>query len=242
MSNNYIVIPARLASSRLPRKLLADLCGQTVISRVIARCKLSKKADGVLVATDSEEILKEVEACGAIGVMTSDKHRCGTDRIAEALQNNTAKHIVNVQGDEPFIDPKLIDKIFSALESGDDMVSAATSIDGDALLDSSNVKVVLNAKSYALYFSRSVIPYNRDSCNNVDYWWHLGIYGYQKTVLNKLTTLKPAPLEIAESLEQLRALHYGINIKIITTSEKAIAIDTMADLELARKLINDNLR
>lgn len=242
MPKNYIVIPARLASTRLPRKLLADLCGKTVIARVIEKCKLSQRADAILVATDSREILEEAQTSGAEAVMTSEAHRCGTDRIAEALQGSDAQRVVNVQGDEPFIDPKLIDAIFDALESGDEMVSAATAIEGEALADPSNVKVVLNANSYALYFSRSVIPYNRDAQPGVEYWWHLGIYGYQKEVLQRLTQLEPAPLEVAESLEQLRALHHGIAIKMITTDEKALAIDTPADLEAAREIINVDLR
>ena len=236
---NIIVIPARLASTRLPRKLLADLCGKTVIARVIERCKQSQKADAIMVATDSEEILREVQACGAEGIMTSADHCCGTDRIAEALEHNNAQHIVNVQGDEPFIDPALIDALFTSLEAGDEMVSAATDIEGDALADPSNVKVVLNAASYALYFSRSVIPYNRDNAYAGNYWWHLGIYGYQKETLSKLTSLEPAPLEIAESLEQLRALHHGISIKIITTTEKALAIDTPEDLEAAKQILKN---
>jgi 3-deoxy-manno-octulosonate cytidylyltransferase (CMP-KDO synthetase) len=239
MGNFIVVIPARLASSRLERKALADLGGKPMVVRVAERARLSK-AQQVIVATDAPEIESACKAAGLTVMLTRADHPSGTDRIAEvALQlgcGDTAQ-IVNVQGDEPLIPVELINHVAMTLESNPEciMSTAAVAIDTPSEITNPHaVKVVLNQRSEALYFSRSVIPYNRAQSAPI-YYRHIGIYAYRVGFLKTYSQLAISPLEVAESLEQLRALWHGYRIAVhITPHIPPAGVDTQADLERVR--------
>lgn len=241
------IIPARFASTRFPGKPLVDLAGKPVIQWVYE--KASKVLDEVVVATDDQRIVACVEAFGGKAVMTSDKHKSGTDRCFEAMQKSAESYdvIVNIQGDEPFISIDQIRLLMSAFQ--DEKTDIATlarqimPVDGMAYLQNPNhVKVVLNSKSEALYFSRSVIPFLRDVphdnwLHEQVYYKHLGVYAYKSDVLREITSLPIAELEKAESLEQLRWLENGYCIRVGLTSQETIGIDTPEDLKMAEEYI-----
>lgn len=236
-----IVIPARLASSRLPRKLLMDLDGKTILERTYNQASKSKLASKVVIACDSEEIYKHAQAFGAEVYMTSIEHQSGTDRIAElALKNNDWKIIVNVQGDEPFIDPNDIDKAIEPFNY--DPLAQIISLyheieDLEEAKNPNNVKVVTDINNNALYFSRSVVPFNREESPSLVYKKHIGLYAYRSEVLLQLSKIPGSKLESLEKLEQLRALENGINIKMIRVDNAPIGIDSSEDLEKARLLL-----
>ncbi|WP_420460337.1 3-deoxy-manno-octulosonate cytidylyltransferase [Neolewinella sp.] len=240
------VIPARYASSRFPGKPLADLGGRTLIERVYTAVSETTLFDAVVVATDDDRIYREVERFGGTAVMTSPDHPSGTDRVAEASRfYPEAELIVNVQGDEPFVRTGQLRDLLSAF--ADEEVAIATLAtpitDEHQLLSPNVVKVVRDARGGALYFSRHAIPYLRDV--PVGRWLeesihlqHLGVYAYRGEVLQQITKLPPAPIECAESLEQLRWLDAGYRIHVaLTDDDVSIGIDTPADLEAARKLL-----
>lgn len=237
-----VVIPARWASTRLPGKMLADLGGKPLIVRVADQARLSG-ADGVVVATDHEPIAASVRAHGHQAVMTARSHPTGTDRLAE-----TVKHlqwpddavVVNVQGDEPHIDPALIDELAQCLLDHPEaaMATAASPITEASRMNNPNVvKVVLGQKGQALYFSRAPIPFVRNQVPQLSPLHHIGIYAYRVGFLNRFPGLKQGLLEQAESLEQLRALEHGFKIQVLITDRThSPGIDTEQDLELARQL------
>jgi 3-deoxy-manno-octulosonate cytidylyltransferase (CMP-KDO synthetase) len=236
-----VVIPARLASSRLERKALADLGGKSMVVRVAERAAQSK-AQQVVVATDALEIESVCKAAGFSVVMTRSEHPSGTDRIAEVvstlgLDDNAL--IVNVQGDEPLIPIELINEVAHTLDSHPDcaMSTAAVAIHDDAEVSNPNaVKVVLNQRGEAMYFSRSVIPFDRTHTNPA-YYRHIGIYGYRTGFLKRYAQLAPSPLELAESLEQLRVLWHGERIAVhITAVTPPAGVDTPEDLARVRAL------
>ena len=237
------IIPARWGSTRFPGKILAMLCGKSVIRWVCERAAAAKRLDCVAVATDDERIRKAVEGFGGKCVMTRADHPSGTDRAAEAAIGLEADIVVNIQGDEPFLEPGTIDDLCAAMEAdGDwDMGTAATPIRSDAELnDPSVVKVVWGMDRRAIYFSRSVIPFDRDGgynpANQV-YWRHVGIYAYRSAFLKKFVAEPPCLIEEMEKLEQLRALYLGARIRVIEASGVGVGIDTPADLARAEEVM-----
>ncbi len=240
------IIPARYASTRFPGKPLADICGKTMIERVYIQTH--KELGNVAVATDDERIANAVKAFGGNVVMTSPNHRSGTDRCFEAYcnLNSNADIIINIQGDEPFIDPSQIAAIKECFnDSQTQIATLARKFDPEkgfeALFDSNTPKVVFDNNMNAIYFSRSIIPYVRNHewkewINATDFYTHVGMYAYRADVLGKITQLPQSSLELAESLEQLRWVQNGYKIKVGITDCATIGIDTTADLETARKL------
>lgn len=234
-----IVIPARLGSSRLPGKPLLEIDGIPMVCRVYMQA-LKAGLDKVVVATDSQEVLDVCRQHDVYCVMTDSNHLSGTDRVAEVAAMFTEyNYIINVQGDEPLIDPELVRKVAQAVsEDGVDMASARTAISLDKAKDENVVKVVTDNMDNALYFSRSLIPFPRRS--NACFWQHIGIYAYSRDALLKMSSMPPHPLELAESLEQLRALAGGMVIRIVETSEAAIGVDTAEDLEYVRSIVRES--
>ena len=232
------IIPARFASTRFPGKPLVDIGGKTMIQRVYEQA-LKANLDHVVVATDDERIATTVKSFGGAFVMTNSNHQSGTDRCAEVAQQLTGFDVViNIQGDEPFIDPQQISLLRSCFE--DPTVQLATlikEIKTDSELFNANIpKVVINVDQEAIYFSRHPIPYIRNAAQENwtkahQFYKHIGIYGYQTTTLLAITKLAPSTLELAESLEQLRWLENGYQIKTKVTDIETIAIDTPEDLQ-----------
>jgi 3-deoxy-manno-octulosonate cytidylyltransferase (CMP-KDO synthetase) len=230
------IIPARYASTRLPGKSLIPLCGKPLIQWVYERARLARRLRAVLVATDDERIARAVRGFGGEAVMTRADHPSGTDRIAEAAHGRDADVIVNIQGDEPLIDPALVDQVADVLMADTrwDMATAATPIRRAADLDNpAVVKVVWGEDGRALYFSRSVIPHVRDAGVRAAHWRHVGLYGYRRAFLEKLVAAPPCELELAEKLEQLRALHLGGRIKVLATEHEGLGVDTPDDVPKA---------
>ena len=263
-----IVIPARYASTRLPGKPLIDIGGKSLLQRVYDRACRSTLSDGTLIATDDERIKKAALAFGAEVIMTDPALPSGTDRVFAAIQDKEADLVVNLQGDEPFIEPSIIDQLFSAMEKGD--IAMATLCcpitDESEYRNPNTVKVVLDNSGFALYFSRSPIPYLRSPISSTLrgskstatedgklrtpacqepamagspnlFYKHIGIYGFTRSFLEQFVALPKSPLEEAESLEQLRVLENGYKIKVIVTGYSGFGIDTPDDLERARKLV-----
>jgi len=234
---NIIIIPARYASTRLPGKLLLDLHGKTVIQRSFEQALLSKKANKVLIATDSQLIYDECLKFTNDVLLSTNIHDNGTSRIIEALDSIhlSFNNIVNVQGDEPFIEPEIIDEIFSYLEEGYQVVSAYHKIERAEAISPHNVKVITNHKSEAIYFSRSLIPYSEVENINTIYKKHIGIYGYKKQILLDLNTLEDKTNFDSEKLEQLLFIFNDITIKMVETDYTPIGIDVLEDYENAKK-------
>lgn len=243
------IIPARYSSTRFPAKPLALLGGITVIERVYRQ--VERLLDNVVVATDDERILQKVELFGGNVVMTSTEHRSGTDRCYEALTKVGADDydvVINIQGDEPFIRPEQIMAVMSCFENDEStdiatLVKPFTSSDGiEALENPNSPKVVVGRNMEALYFSRSVIPYLRgyDKSKWLErhtFYKHIGLYAYRTNVLQEITKLAQTPLELSESLEQLRWLENGYNIKVAQTDIETIGIDTPEDLHKAEEFL-----
>ncbi|TAN40498.1 MAG: 3-deoxy-manno-octulosonate cytidylyltransferase [Nitrospirae bacterium] len=256
-----VLIPARFDSTRFPGKPLAPLKGLPVIQHVYRNSLLSERAADVIVATDSETIFETVLAFGGKAVMTSAAHLSGTDRIAEAVRSLDKDYdiIVNVQGDEPLIRPEMIDAVISLLD--DSRASLGTLVkkivDPEEIFDPNVVKAVCDEDGFALYFSRAPIPYYRDAWKAYTMqrpalrgqpseaafccYKHIGIYSYRKEALLALTALAPTEIELAESLEQLRALGNGYKIKVQETSCETFGVDTPEDLERIEKCLNISL-
>lgn len=231
------IIPSRYASTRLPGKPLRMIAGQTLIHRVYNRAILAKSPDIVVVATDYRAIAEEVEGFGGRVVMTAVNHPTGTDRLAEvAEQLADYDIIVNVQGDEPFIDPDVIDRLAKMLIEHEnlDMVTAAAPLKKEEYQDASAVKVVVNQKGEALYFSRALIPYPREGFA-MPPLKHIGVYAYRRSFLLTYAKTEQTPLEKTESLEQLRALETGHKIGVIRIETEDIGIDTEEDLKKANE-------
>lgn len=245
MSTFLGVIPARLQSTRLPQKPLADIHGKPMIQRVYEQASLSEKLDDLVIATDSDVIANVCHQFKAPVVMTSAEHTSGTDRIAEVAQKLPQySHYVNIQGDEPLLEPSTIDAVISEF-SGHEQCSVTTAavqfFSETEFLKPSNVKVVLSNDGKALYFSRSPIPFYRDGFDlKIELTFkHLGIYGYTRDALLNFTALPVAGLEQAEKLEQLRFLSYDYDVYVAIVTEDAIGVDTPEDLEFVRKVFND---
>ncbi len=237
---NIIIIPARYASSRFPGKPLADIGGMTMIQRVYEQAVKSGVAEKVLVATDDMRIFSHVKDFLGEVVMTSAEHKSGTDRCFEALEKTGKKYdvVINLQGDEPFVQPEQLHRLVSCFSDSDcSIATLVKKIEKNEDVENPNVvKVVKDTNNYALYFSRSVIPFNREKENIPSYFKHLGLYAYHAETLRAITLLQPSTLELSESLEQLRWLENGYKIKVAETELESIAIDTPADLKRAEAL------
>ena len=241
-----IVIPARLDSSRLPKKVLLDLKGKTVIQRVYEQCLKVSNIDAVYIATDSLEIKDICDTFTSNVMLTKSTHQSGTDRIGEAVAFIDCDIVINVQGDEPFIEPTLIEELVNSFENSEiSMASAMSRINDVKDLQNSNVvKVTVDDQKNALYFSRSLIPFPRDFKELLSFdkvlekhvfYRHIGIYGYRKDFLVSYVNMKQSYLEKVEKLEQLRALENGFKIKMIEAKSSLIGIDTQEDYEEALK-------
>ncbi|MBL0012291.1 MAG: 3-deoxy-manno-octulosonate cytidylyltransferase [Flavobacterium sp.] len=236
------VIPARYASTRFPAKLMQDLGGKTVITRTYEAAVNTQLFDEVFVVTDSDLIFDEIVAQGGKAIRSVKEHESGSDRIAEAVENLDVDIVVNVQGDEPFIDrdslSKVIDVFRNDVDGKIDLASLMREIKDENDINNPNiVKVVVDQNGMALYFSRSVIPYPRERNVGVRYFQHIGIYAFRKQALIDFYHLPMKSLEASEKLEQLRYLEFGKRIKMVETTHVSIGIDTPEDLERAKKLL-----
>lgn len=235
------VIPARYASTRFPAKPLADIAGKTMIEWVYSQATQSLKLDQVVVATDNQKIFDHIKEKGGKVLMTSENHVSGTDRCAEALLLTKEKfdYVINIQGDEPFIDPRQIDLLASLLDGKTELATLIKKIKDAAALHNANiVKVITNIHQEAIYFSRSAVPHLRnvkpeDWLSKQTYFKHIGMYGYRTDILEEITKLSPSSLEVAESLEQLRWIENGYKIKVAETEIESMGIDTPEDLKRA---------
>ncbi len=237
--NIVCVIPARYSSTRLPGKPLADIAGKPMIQHVYERASLAKRPQRVIVATDHPLVYETVEHFGGEVILTSPDHPTGTDRLAEvARQCPDVDLIINVQGDEPLIQPEVIDQLAEAFALNPDlqMATLMTEMDQSEYHVPSAVKVITDLQGYALYFSRSLIPFPRVAIH-LPVYKHIGIYAYRRDFLLKYAELTPTPLEKTESLEQLRALEHGYRIKVLKTDFKFIGVDTIEDLEKVNLLL-----
>lgn len=232
------VIPARYSSTRLPGKPLKDICGVPMICRVWQRASRAKSVDEVIVATDDERIFQAVEKFSGRAMMTRADHKTGTDRLAEVAEKFSGVDVVvNVQGDEPLIEPALIDELVAQFVDDDlQMATVATEMtDAEEMSNPNNVKVVVDRQSNALYFSRSLIPFPRN-VGRSKIFKHIGIYAYRRKFLLAYAKMEPTPLEQAESLEQLRALENGYKIRVIKSSCRFVGVDTEEDLRRVNEI------
>lgn len=232
------IIPARYASSRFPGKPLIEILGKTMIQRVYEQASQSKLLDKVVVATDDERIFNHVVSFGGAAVMTKEEHPSGTDRCYEALLKTEGKftYVVNIQGDEPFVNADQIDELAQVCDGNTELATQMIAVDShEVLFDKGEVKIVLNDAHEALYFSRMVIPFikgvdEKDWHKHHTYYRHVGMYAYRTDILEAITKLAPSALEKAESLEQLRWLEAGYKIKLATTAYDSHCIDTPEDV------------
>ena len=236
------VIPARYASTRFPAKLLQDLGGKTVILRTYEAALATNLFDDVFVVTDSNLIFNEIESNGGKAIMSIKEHESGSDRIAEAVENMDVDVVINVQGDEPFINKSALSQLVEVFKNDADKKVDLASLmfeikDNEEISNPNNVKVIVDQQGFALYFSRSVIPFPREENAGVRYMKHIGIYAFRKEALMDFYRLPMLSLEASEKLEQLRYLEYGKRIRMIETSHGSIGIDTPEDLEKARLLL-----
>lgn len=231
------VIPARLESTRLSRKLLRTIDNKPLLQFVYENAKKAKKIERVIVACDHESIKKLVESFGGEAVMTAVNHTSGTSRIAEVAKKLSCEFIVNLQGDEPLMNSEVIDQVVTALQRDFSCVMSTACVakmDPEELANSNVVKVTKDQNGWALYFSRAPIPFHRDG-GSVRYYKHLGIYGYRCDFLLRFPTLPPSSLEQAEKLEQLRVLENGYRIKLVETVHDSIGVDTEEDFQLVKE-------
>lgn len=238
MPRTVAVIPARLESTRLARKALRPICGHPMIAWVYHRARRAPSLDHVLVATDSDEILNYCREAAIPAQMTSTAHRSGTDRIVEVMGREPADFYVNIQGDEPMVTPEHIELMLRPFrELPDVQVSTLkVAISAEEARNTNNVKVVTDLAGRALYFSRSLIPHDRDGLGQVQYYKHMGLYAYSAAALAKFQMLAPSALEHREKLEQLRFLENGVPIHVVETREDTIGVDTEEDLKRVEDL------
>lgn len=238
-----VVIPARYASSRFPGKALADIMGKPMIYHVCSRCIPAKNVDKVIVATDDTRIKDAVESFGFEAVMTSLEHKTGTDRVAEVAMKENAEIVINVQGDEPMIRTETIEQVVDGLLQDSQVyyAQAATEIvNPDDFIDSTVVKIAVGAEDYAVFYSRSPIPYPKTRINYKAYK-HIGVYGYRNSFLQTFTKLPQRPIEQIEQIEQLRAIEHGYKVKIIKIPYDTISVDVPNDLFEVRARMNEEL-
>lgn len=236
-----VIIPARYGSTRFPGKVLADIEGKPMIVRVVEQA-VQTSADKVIVATDNEKVY---EVCSDIKkvsvIMTPSSISTGTDRVAYVSKNLDDDIIINVQGDEPFIPPKLIEQLIMGLKNDESLKMITACVPFTCVNDSENpsaVKVILDKNDYAVYFSRYPIPYNRDNIDGVIRYRHIGIYGFRRDYLLEFASQERAFLEKYENLEQLRAIENGVKIKVVKTDYNPMSVDTIEDLQNILKILN----
>lgn len=240
------IIPARYESSRFPGKPLIDIAGKSMIQRVYEQCQKSSRLDKVIVATDDQRILDHLKTFGAEGLMTSTKHASGTDRCGEVAEKFPEFDIlINIQGDEPMIDPLQIDLLCSCFEDSDTCIATLVKRinTNEELFNENTPKVILNKNQQAVYFSRATIPYIRGKksdiwINEYTFYKHIGIYGFRRQTLSEIIKLATSSLEMAEGLEQLRWIENGYSIKTAITDKESQAIDTPNDLIKLLELLN----
>lgn len=235
------MIPARYSASRFPGKLMQDLEGKPVITRTYEATLATHLFDDVIVVTDSVIIFKEIESIGGKVVMSKKEHECGSDRIAEAVEFMDVDIVVNVQGDEPFTDIDSLKKLIAVFKTDNtkaiDLASLMVHIqDWEEIKNPNTVKVIVDQQDFALYFSRSPIPYPRDKTVNAKYYKHKGVYAFRKEALLDFYHLPMLTLEASEKIECIRYLEYGKRIKMVETNVQGVEIDTPEDLERAKKL------
>ena len=237
-----VVIPARFASVRFPGKPLAPIAGKPMIQRVAERARLAQSVSRVLIATDDERIIQAARSFDVEAILTRGDHRTGTDRVAEVASRVEADIYLNVQGDEPLVDPAAIDAVAKALLDDPD-ANLATPVSPithkNDIVDPNVVKAVLDFDSNALYFSRAPIPWVRDTASHVlaRHWKHIGIYGFRRNALLEFPTLPPGELEHIEQLEQLRWLENGFRIRVVETTYDAVSVDIPSDVDRVEKIL-----
>ncbi len=242
-----VVIPARYASTRFPGKPLAPIAGKPMIQHVVEHVRLASLPSRIIVATEDERIKSAVEAFGGDAILTRPDHRTGTDRIAEVATHIPADIYMNVQGDEPLIDPGTVDAVAAAMVD-DDSIQLATPCSAITLpgeiMDPNVVKVVLDFDGQALYFSRAPIPWVRDTGDRVAarHWKHIGLYGYRRDALLEFPTLPPGELERIEQLEQLRWLENGFRMHVVETMYNAVSVDVPVDIQRVEKLLQSRAK
>jgi 3-deoxy-manno-octulosonate cytidylyltransferase (CMP-KDO synthetase) len=238
------LIPARMGATRFPAKLVADLCGKPLIARTYLSTVETGVFDEVMVVTDHEDIARIIRKEGGRVFMSQQEHQSGSDRIAEAVKEMDTEVVVNVQGDEPFQDKKSLQDLVEVFKDGQVEVASMMSRTADPLqIDNPNVvKVVVDKRGFALYFSRSPLPYRRSLDIEVPVYKHIGIYAYRRQTLLRFTQLEKSQLEMVEMLEQLRLLENGIRIKMIESHHQAVAVDTKQDLEKAIAYYADHFK
>ena len=236
------VIPARYASTRFPGKPLAKIAGKPMIQHVVEQCKKAQQLSKVIVATDDDRIVESVRNFGANCIRTKTSHNNGTERCAEVVEHlsEPIDYIINIQGDEPMIEPQLIDSLCVEIQNRQpEIITAVRPLSREEHIQSANVvKCVQSKQGKALYFSRSVIPFKRNVASQVQYFQHIGIYGYAKQVLKEIVQLPESKLEIAEQLEQLRWLENGYTIQTIETEFPTYAVDVPEDIATIEQLLN----
>lgn len=248
--STIVIIPARLGSSRLPNKVILDICGKPMLQHVFEAAKKADKIEDVFIATDSNEVKNICQSFTTNIIMTSKSHESGTDRLAEAVKELKCDNVINVQGDEPLMDSLLITQLAEALnDESVNIVSAMHRIKtAHELKSPHSVKVTVDTNSNALYFSRSIIPHHRDEWetllnHHIDipqtlhFYKHIGIYGYKKEFLQKYSNMQQTYLEKLEKLEQLRVLENGYKIKMLKTEYEPVGVDVQEDLEKVREII-----
>jgi 3-deoxy-D-manno-octulosonate cytidylyltransferase len=237
------MIPARYQASRFPGKLMQDLAGKPVIVRTYEAAKSTQLFEEVFVVTDSELIFSEIEKHGGKAIMSQKEHECGSDRIAEAVEHMDVDIVINVQGDEPFINEKALSQLLKVFENDTDKTIDLASLkvkltSEEDIINPNHVKVITDLKNFALYFSRSPIPFHRAKELVVSYYKHVGIYAFRKEALMAFYNLPMSPLEASEKIECIRYLENGKTIKMVETQELSIGIDTPEDLEKARQRLS----
>lgn len=237
------MIPARMDSSRFPGKLMKNLGGKTIIRRTYEATLSTDLFDAVYVVTDDEAIYREINKNGGAAIYSETPHQCGSDRIAEAVENIETDIVVNVQGDEPFTSKELLEKLLNVFEQKDaeniDLTTPMIRLKSKAEIENpNNVKVITDTANQALYFSRSVIPYPRNTLNSISYYKHIGIYAFRKQALMDFYRWPSQNLEQAEKIEGIRYLEYGKHIKMVETNEHIVGIDTPEDLKLAQQYLD----
>lgn len=236
------MIPARYSASRFPGKLMKDLGGKPVILRTYEAALHTNLFDDVFIVTDSDVIFKTIENAGGKAIMSKKEHECGSDRIAEAVENIDADIVINVQGDEPFIDAVSLTKLIDVFKKDDtkeiDLASLKVQITNKEDIENpNNVKVITDINNLAIYFSRSVIPFHRDKDIKVEYFKHKGVYAFRKQALIDFYNTPMTPLEAAEKIEAIRYQEIGKKIKMVETDVEAVGIDTPEDLEKAKQFL-----
>jgi 3-deoxy-manno-octulosonate cytidylyltransferase (CMP-KDO synthetase) len=235
------VIPARLGSTRLSRKVLRDIAGKPMVQRVYEAAKKCLLLQDVIIATDADEVMRLAETNGWKAQMTSSAHRSGTDRVNEVAQHVPAEIYVNIQGDLPLLRPEQVEALLKPMQRTEVMVSTVkTPCKPEEIENPNAVKVVTDKNGRALYFSRSTIPYDRDRSGNIQYFKHLGLYAYRKAALQRFCSLPESKLEASERLEQLRLLENGIDIYVEETPFGSVEVDTEEDLRRVEELLRSD--